>query len=140
MGPGGSALSNRSPQDTPRASRITRSIDPAQKCEPTATDFDGNRLEIGYARFSIFSDVGESTTGARLYGEHAGKDHQAQVPWRLVVVPRPALGLLAEAMEKLALAGAEEAMRRPPEGGIDVLSRTAGAERPTPKPSQLGGV
>ena len=31
---------------------------------PAAADFDGNQLEIGHARFSIFSEVGEITTGS----------------------------------------------------------------------------
>ena len=51
-----------------------------QKHEPTAADFDGNRLAIGHARFSIFSEVGDITTGALLYVEYAGKDRQAEVP------------------------------------------------------------
>ena len=55
-----------------------------QKREPTAADFNSNRLAIGHARFSIFSEVGEITTGALLYVEYAGK---AEAPWRLVVVP-----------------------------------------------------
>jgi hypothetical protein len=58
-----------------------------QKREPTAADFNSNRLAIGHARFSIFSEVGEITTGALLYVEYAGKDSQAEAPWRLVVVP-----------------------------------------------------
>ena len=94
-----------------------------QKHEPTAADFDGNRIEMGHARFSIFSEVGEITTGALLCVEYAGKDRQAEVPWRLVVVPRPALGPLAEAMGKLVMAEGGEAIRRRAEAGTEVRRR-----------------
>ena len=83
-----------------------------QKHEPTAADFDGHRLEMGHVQFSIFSEVGEITTGALPYVEYAGKDRQTEVPWRLVVVPRPALAPLAKAMGKLGMAEAEEAIKR----------------------------
>jgi hypothetical protein len=94
-----------------------------QQRAPTAADFDGNWLEIGHARFSIFSEVGEITTGALLYMEYPGKDRQAEAPWRLVVVPRPALEPLAEAMRKLLMAEAGEAMRRRAEVGAEVRRR-----------------
>lgn len=55
---------------------------------PIAADFAGNKIEVGHARFSIFSEAGEITTGTLLFVEYTG-DHPAA--WRLVVVPRPAL-------------------------------------------------
>ena len=94
-----------------------------QKHEPTATDFDGNRLEIGHVRLSIFSEVGEITTGALLFVEYEGKDSQPEVPWRLVVVPRQALEPRAEAMGKLVLAEGGETIRRRAEGGSEVHRR-----------------
>jgi hypothetical protein len=51
-----------------------------QKHEPTAADFDGNRLEIRHARFRIFSEVGEITTGALRFVEYAGKESEAEAP------------------------------------------------------------
>ena len=92
-----------------------------QKQEPTASEFEGNRLDIGHARFFIFSEVGEITTGALLFVEYAGKDSQAEVPWRLVVVPPPALEPLAKAMGKLVMADSGEAIRRRAEGGERML-------------------
>jgi|SRR5208283_1088845 len=94
--------------------------------QPTAADFDGNRLGVGHARFSIFSEAGEITTGALLFVEYAGQDSQAEVPWRLVVVPPPALEPLAEAMGKLVMAEAEEAIGKRAEGGSSVLAKTTG--------------
>ena len=75
---------------------------------PAAADLDGNRLEIGHAQFSIFSEVGEITTGALLAVEYTGNGGG----WYLVVVPRPALEPLAKTMGKLAMAEGEEAIRR----------------------------
>jgi hypothetical protein len=107
---------------SPRAD-ITISINPEfelrldhwsiQENVPTAADFAGNRIEIGHARFSIFSEVGEITTGCLLFVEYAMADHTtAAAPWHLVVVPRPAFEPLAEAMGKLVMAEGEEAIRR----------------------------
>jgi hypothetical protein len=66
------------------------------------------------------------TDGALLFVEYAGKDRQAEIPWRLVVVPRPALEPLAEAMRKLLLADCGEAIRSRAEAGIGVFTRTTG--------------
>ena len=96
-----------------------------QKRAPTAADFNSNRLAIGHARFSIFSEVGEITTGALLYVEYTGKESQEEVPWRLVVVPRPALGPLAEAMGKLVMAESGEVIGERAEGGTEVRRRNA---------------
>jgi hypothetical protein len=79
---------------------------------PTAADFNGNRLEIGHARFSISSEVGEISTGALLFVEYTGEDCQAEAPWRLVVEPRPALTPLLESMGKLVVAEGGMAIRR----------------------------
>jgi hypothetical protein len=84
-----------------------------------ASDLDGNRLEIGHAWFSIFSEVGEISTGVLLAAEYMGQGGT----WRLVVVPRPALEPLAEAMGKLVMAEGGEAIRRQAEGGVDVCTR-----------------
>jgi hypothetical protein len=62
-------------------------------------------------------------SGALLYVESARKDNQAEVPWRLVVVPRPALEPLAEAMGKLVLAEGEEEIRRRAGRGQEVPQR-----------------
>jgi hypothetical protein len=86
-----------------------------QKRAPSTADCDVNRLEIGHAGFTILSKVGEITSGVLLFVECAEKDRQTEVPWRLVVVPRPALTPLAEAMGKLVMAEAEEAIKRRPE-------------------------
>ncbi|MGO9241471.1 MAG: hypothetical protein ACLPXM_20290 [Terriglobales bacterium] len=94
-----------------------------QKRKPTAADFDGNKLEIGHTRLSIFSEMGEITTGALLFVEYAGKDSQAEVPWRLVVAPRPKFEPLVEAMGKLVLADSEEAIRMRAESGIKLRRR-----------------
>ena len=94
-----------------------------QKDAPTIADFDGNRLDVGHARFSISSEVGEITTGALLYVEYAVQDSQAEVPWRLVVVPRPALEPLAQAMGKLVMAESGVEIRRKAEGGKEVRRR-----------------
>jgi hypothetical protein len=64
--------------------------------------------------------VGEITTGAILFVEYEGKDSQAEVPWRLVVVPRPALGPLAEAMGKLVAAESGKEIRKRAEAGAEV--------------------
>jgi len=86
---------------------------------PTAAEFDGNKLEAGHARFSIFSEVGEITTGALLFVEYAGQCNSTTATWRLVVQPRPALEPLAGAMEKLVMADGGEAIRRRAEGGTE---------------------
>jgi len=67
--------------------------------------------------------VGEITTGALLFVEYAGKEGEAEVPWRLVVEPRPALEPLAEAMGKLVLAESGEEIRRRAEGGRELHCR-----------------
>ena len=51
-----------------------------QEQQPTAADFEGNRIEMGHARFNIFSEVGEITTDALLFVEYEEKDSQAGVP------------------------------------------------------------
>ena len=94
-----------------------------QKRAPTAADFDGIRLEIGHARFTILSEVGEITTDALPYVECAGKDRQTEVPWRLVVVLGPALAPLAEAMGKLVMAEADEAIKRRAEADRKMAQR-----------------
>jgi hypothetical protein len=95
---------------------------------PTAADFDGNRLEIGHARFAIFSEAGEISTAALLYVEYTAEDHTPVVAaWRLVVVPRPPLGPLAGAMERLVMVEGEEAIRRQALRGGDVYPNLRGA-------------
>lgn len=78
---------------------------------PTAAECDGSRFEAGHARFSIFTEVGEISTGVLLFVEYT-----AAAAWRLVVQPRPALEPLAGAMEKLVMAECGEAIRRRAEG------------------------
>jgi hypothetical protein len=90
---------------------------------PTAADFDVNRLEIGHARFSIFSEVGEITTGTLLFVEYTGVGGV----WRLVVVSRPPLEPLAEAIEKLVMEEGGEAIRRQALRGQGVYSHLRGA-------------
>ena len=94
-----------------------------QENEPTAAAFTGNRLRIGHARFSIYSEVGEINTGALISVEFAGEDSQAEVSWRLVVEPRPALNLLAEAMGTVLMAEGGEAIRRKVVQGLRVLGK-----------------
>jgi hypothetical protein len=62
-------------------------------------------------------------SGALLYVEYARKNCQAEVPWRVVVVPRPALTPLAEAIGKLVMADGGEAIRKRAEGGAEVHRR-----------------
>jgi hypothetical protein len=64
--------------------------------------------------------VGEITTGALLYVKYMGKDHQAGVSRRFVVVPRPALVPLAEAMGKLVVAESGKEIRKRAEAGAEV--------------------
>jgi len=85
---------------------------------PTATDFAGSRIEVGHAKFTIFSEVGEITTGALLFVEYT-VDYAA--PWRLVVVPRPALEPLAGSMEKLVMDESGEAIGKRAEAGRKVF-------------------
>lgn len=85
---------------------------------PIAADFAGNKIEVGHARFSIFSEAGEITTGTLLFVEYTG-DHPAA--WRLVVVPRPALEPLAGSMEKLVMAEGGEAIEKRAEAGRKVF-------------------
>jgi hypothetical protein len=75
-------------QGSPRV-EITISVNPEfelrldrlciQKQEPTAADFQGNRLEIGHAKFYIFSETGEINTGALLFVEYTGGRPQQQL-------------------------------------------------------------
>lgn len=116
-------------QRSPRVD-ITISINPefelrldalsVQDSVPTAAEFDGSRLEAGHARFSIFSEVGEITTGAFLFVEYTGEGNSTTAAWRLVVQPRPALEPLAGAMEKLVLTEGGDAIGRRAEGGMAV--------------------
>jgi len=94
-----------------------------QENEPTTADFDGNRFEIGHAWFNIFSEVGEIRTGAVLSVEFSAGPDAGHGEWRLVVEPRPALELLAEAMGTVLMAEDEEAIRRQAVQGQVVLAR-----------------
>ena len=84
----------------------------------SATDFAGNEIEVGHAKFTIFSEAGEIATGALLFVEYT-RDHPAA--WRLVVVPRPALEPLAGSMEKLVMAEGGEAIEKRAEAGRKVF-------------------
>ena len=101
-----------------------------QESQPTTADFNGNRLEVGHARFTILSGLGEITTGALLFVEYAGKEDQAEVPWRLVVVSPPAIEPLAEAMGKLVMAEGGVAIRRRAEGGGRMFRERSPDRRP----------
>ena len=95
---------------------------------PTSADFDVNRLEIGHARFTIFSEAGEISTAALLHAEYTAVDHTAAAAaWHLVVVPRPALGPLAGTMERLVLIEGEDAIRRQAIRGREVFLNRQGA-------------
>ena len=95
---------------------------------PIAADFNVNRLEIGHARFAIFSELGEISTAALLYAEYTRVDDpMAAAAWQLVVVPWPALGPLAGAMERLVLVEGKEAIRRQAVRGIEAFLNRRGA-------------
>jgi len=73
---------------------------------------------------------GDITTGALPFAEYAGKDRQTKVPWRLVVVPRPALDPLSEALGKLVMAESREAIGKRAEGGERMFRGRSPACRP----------
>ena len=94
-----------------------------QENEPAAADFTGNRLRIGHARFSIYSEVGEINTGALISLEFSDERSHAEMAWRLVVEPRPALDLLAEAMATVLMAEGGEAIRRHAVRGLRAVGK-----------------
>lgn len=68
--------------------------------------------EIGHAWFTILSEAGEISTGSLLLVERSMEAGVGRKGWRLAVQPRPVLATLAETMEKLVLAEAEEQISR----------------------------
>jgi len=79
---------------------------------------DLNKLEVGHARFTISSELGEITTGALLAIEYETNSAGQRTGWHLAVEPRQALVPLAEAMGKLVMAEAGDAIGRVAEAGI----------------------
>ena len=101
--------------------------------QSTEFSFREGKMPSGRVRLSPFHlSLSSSTSSSRrgrlplalLFVECAGKNRQAEVPWRLVVVPRPALDPLVEAMGKLVMAEGGEAIRKRAESGSSVLART----------------